>query len=45
MNIAGTVLMGIMDKKLAVTYPIPVIINDRIFLPVKGRMDIFVKCY
>lgn len=37
--------MGIMDEKLAVTYTIAVIMNDRRFLPVKGRMDIFVKCY
>lgn len=44
MKIAGTVLIGIIDKKLAVSYPIPVIMNDRTFLPVKGRMDIFVKC-
>lgn len=36
--------MGIMDKKFAVTYPIPVIMNDRTFLPVKGSMSIFVKC-
>lgn len=37
--------MGIMDKKLAVTYTIPVIMNDTRFLPVKRRIDIFVKCY
>jgi len=36
--------MGIMDKKLAVTYTIPVM-TDRRFLPVKGRMVIFVKFY
>lgn len=42
MKIAGTVLMGIIDKKLAVSCPIPVIMNDRTFLPVKGSMDIFV---
>lgn len=37
--------MGVMDKKFAVTYTIPVILNDRRFLPAKGRIDTFVKCY
>lgn len=44
-TIAVAQLMRITDKKLAVNYTIPVIMNDRRVLPVKGRMDIFVKCY
>lgn len=36
--------MGVMDKKFAVSYTMPVIMNDRRFLSMKGRMDIFVKC-